>query len=122
MAQHLLSDLEQVLRQGKEHLYTYTRAQETRSVPDDPETEADESGTETWYVYTIAYRGEAYFADQIFHLSAEQLAPADDYAQNLSLFLGDGMFQFAGSSNTILPGGRSVYRRCDRGGLLQSAG
>lgn len=96
-----LSDLEQVLRQGKEHLYTYTRAQETRSVPDDPETEADESGTETWYVYTIAYRGEAYFADQIFHLSAEQLALADDYAQNLSLFLGDGMFQFAGSSNTI---------------------
>lgn len=96
-----LSDLEQVLREGKEHLYTYTRAQETRSVPDDPETEADESGTETWYVYTIAYRGEAYFADQIFHLSAEQLALADDYAQNLSLFLGDGMFQFAGSSNTI---------------------
>lgn len=33
------------------------------------------------------------FADEIFHLTAEQKELADDYAQNLSLFLGDSMFQ-----------------------------
>ena len=41
----------------------------------------------------IAYNGEAYFADTIFMLGDDQKALADNYAQNLSLFLGDGMFQ-----------------------------
>jgi len=30
----------------------------------------------------------------VFHLTDNQKALADDYAQNLSLFLGDGSFQF----------------------------
>lgn len=96
-----LPDLEQTLRDNVSDLYTFTRAQETREVPDDPETEEDESGTETWYIYTIVYQGESYFADEIFHLSDDQKALAEDYTQNLSLFLGDGMFQYAGESNSI---------------------
>lgn len=96
-----LPDLETVLRQNKSSLFTYTRTSETHSVPDDPDTPEDESGTETWYIYTIAYQGEAYFADQIFHLSDDQKEMAEDYAQNLSLFMGDGMFQYAGGSNSI---------------------
>ena len=96
-----LADLEQTLRDGMEHLYTFTRTSTTRSIPDDPDTEADESGTEVWYYYTIVYQGEAYLADHVFHLSAQQKELADDYAQNLSVFLGDGMFQYAGSSNSI---------------------
>ena len=98
-----LSDLEQILRNNKEVLYTYTRTAETRTIPDDPETEKDESGTETWYIYTIVYRGESYFADEIFQLSADQKELADNYAQNLSLFLEDGMFQYTGGSPSIPP-------------------
>ena len=96
-----LTDLEATLRNNKGALYTYTRASETRTIPDDPDTEEDESGSETWYIYTIVYQGEGYFADEIFHLTADQKELADDYAQNLSLFLGDGMFQYAGASPSI---------------------
>ena len=98
-----LSDLEQILRNNKEVLYTYTRTSETRTIPDDPETEKDESGTETWHIYTIVYQGESYFADEIFQLSADQKELADNYAQNLSLFLEDGMFQYTGGSPSIPP-------------------
>ena len=96
-----LTDLEATLRNNKGALYTYKRTSETRTIPDDPDTEEDESGTETWYIYTIVYQGESYFADEIFHLTADQKELADDYAQNLSLFLGDGMFQYAGASPSI---------------------
>ena len=101
-----LSDLEQTLRAEVSELYTFSRASEIRTVPDDPETEADESGTEIWYIYTIVYQGEAHFADEIFHLTDEQKELAEDYAQNLSLFLGDGMFQ--SSSGTVIPSLGSV--------------
>ena len=37
--------------------------------------------------------GEAYFEDKIFALSDEQKGLAENYAQNLSVFLGDGMMQ-----------------------------
>ena len=90
-----LSDLEQTLRAGKDKLYTFSRTSERRIVEDDdPETEDVVEEIEvTVYVYTISYNGEGYFADHIFHLTDKQKALADDYAQNLSLFLGDGMFQ-----------------------------
>ena len=101
-----LVDLQQTLRSEVSDLYTFTRASETRTIPDNPETEADESGTETWYIYTIVYQGEDHFADEIFHLTDEQKELAEDYAQNLSLFLGDGMFQSA--SGTVIPSLGSV--------------
>ena len=82
-----ISDLEQVLRAGKKSLYTFSRTSEVRSIPDDPNTEEDECSSELWYIYTIAYQGETYFAD--------------NYAQNLSLFLGDGMFQYTEGSDSI---------------------
>ena len=90
------ADLEQLLRQGKNQLYSYTYTTETRTVEDDdPETEdVVETKTEKWYTYTLVYNGEAYFADTVFHLTDDQKELADDYAQNLSLFLGDGSFQY----------------------------
>ena len=90
-----LSDLEQTLRAELSDLYTFTRTSETRTIPDDPDTVEDESGTELWYIYTIVYQGETHFANEIFHLTDEQKILADNYAQNLSIFLGDGMFQSA---------------------------
>lgn len=96
-----LSDLEQTLRAEISDLYTFSRTSETRTIPDDPDTEEDESGTKTWYIYTIVYQGEAHFADEIFHLTDEQKELADNYAQNLSLFLGDGMFQ--STTGNVIP-------------------
>ncbi len=58
---------------------------------DDPDTpDVVETKQETWYIYTLVYN---YFADQVFHLTDDQKGLAGDYAQNLSLFLGDGSIQ-----------------------------
>ena len=94
-----LADLEQTLRAEVGDLYTFSRTSETRTIPDDPETEADESGTEIWYIYTIVYQGEAHFANEIFHLTDEQKELAEDYAQNLSLFLELGYIRMDLDSN-----------------------
>ena len=70
---------------------------------DDPETtDVVETKDETWYIYTLSYNGEGYFADTVFHLTDEQKALAGDYAQNLSLFLGDGMFQYTEYGGTTI--------------------
>lgn len=98
------ADLEQILRQGKQHLYSYTRTWEYRTVEDDDPATEDivETRTEKWYIYTLVYNGESYFADTVFSLTDDQKALANDYAQNLSLFLGDGMFQYAEYSGTTI--------------------
>lgn len=96
-------DLEQILRQGKGQLYSFARVSENRTVEaDDPDTtDAVETKEETWYIYTIVYNGEHYFADTVFHLTDDQKSLAEDYAQNLSLFLGDGLFQYSAGAAGI---------------------
>ena len=79
---------------------------EVREVPSEPEAESTETVApdatteeppeptyETIRVYTISYNGEAYFADQVFHLSDDQKLLASQYAQNLTVLLGDGVYQ-----------------------------
>ena len=99
-----LADMQTLLRQGKANLYSYTRTSEVRTVEDDdPETEdVVETKEETWYIYTLSYNGEGYFADTVFHLTDDQKALANDYASNLSLFLGDGLFQYTEYSGTMI--------------------
>lgn len=99
-----LSDMQTILRQGKSSLYSYTRTSETRTVEDDdPDTpDVVETKQETWYIYTLSYNGEGYFADAVFHLTNDQKSLAGDYAQNLSLFLGDGMFQYTEYGGTMI--------------------
>lgn len=88
------ADMESILRGGKQHLYSFTRTEEEReSTYTDPDTGEETTTTELWMIYTIVYNGEDYFADNIFHLSDEQKALSGDYAYNMSVFLGDGMFQ-----------------------------
>ena len=91
----------------RDRLYSYSRSTEERTAVVETVTVNAETGEETVTeteiietraVYTITYNGETYFADNIFQLSDEQKILADNYAQNLSLFLGDSMFQ-------RLPGG-----------------
>lgn len=89
-----ISDMADILRTSQSSLYSYTQADETRTKTEtDPATGKEVSVTEKWRVYTIVYNGEAYFSEQVFKLDGEQMALANAYAQNLSLFLGDGMRQ-----------------------------
>ena len=101
-----VSDMENILWQNKDKLYAYTKQEEERTVETvtvtvtvdaatgkETTTETVTTSVETWIVYTVSYNGEAYFADEVFHLTDEQKDLADDYAYNLSLFLGDSMFQ-----------------------------
>ena len=99
-----LADMQTVLRQGKDSLYSFTRTCETRTVEDnDPDTpDVVETKEEKWYIYTLKYNGEAHFADEVFHLTDDQKKLADAYAQNLSLFLGDGMFQYTEYTGTTV--------------------
>lgn len=89
-----ISDMADILRTSQSSLYSYTQADETRTKTEtDPATGKEVSVTEKCRVYTIVYNGEAYFSEQVFRLNEEQMALANAYAQNLSLFLGDGMMQ-----------------------------
>lgn len=83
-----------VLRANQEHLYSYTYTEETREHTEtNPDTGETTTVSETWRLYTIVYNGESYFSETVFALTDEQNKLAYDYAQNLSLFLGDGMLQ-----------------------------
>lgn len=97
-----LADMVAVIRRAKNALYTFTATEETRTTTV-TETSVDKKtgkvtitereAAEVWNIYIIVYQGEAYFEDTIFALTDEQKALAEDYAQNLSVFLGDGMMQ-----------------------------
>ena len=97
-----LKDMEDVIRKAKDALYTFTSTEEPRTTTVTDTTVDQKTGkvtvtetevTEIWKIYTIVYNGEAYFEDKIFALSDEQKGLAENYAQNLSVFLGDGMIQ-----------------------------
>ena len=89
-----LTDMENILRGSKQQLYSFTRREEIReSTETDPETGEEETVTEVWMIYTVVYNGEAYFADNVFHLTEEQKELTGNYSENLSLFLGDGSIQ-----------------------------
>jgi hypothetical protein len=102
-----IEDMASILRANQEHLYSFTYQDEIReSTEKDPDTGEETTISETWRIYTIVYNGEAYFSDTVFALSEEQNELAYNYAQNLSLFLGDGMLQsltgWTGNSMTSL--------------------
>ena len=89
-----IADMAAVMRRGKSHLYSSRRTEEIREkTVEDPETREETTVSEKWMIYTVLYNGEDYFADQVFALTEDQKELAADYAQNLSLFLGDGLVQ-----------------------------
>ena len=107
-----ISDMEDVLRKNRKHLFSWTSEEETReSILTDPETGKEITVQEDWIVYQIAYNGEDYFAKQVFQLAEEQMELAEDYASNLSLFLGDGLMQAVkdGTEHQIPPLGEVVF-------------
>lgn len=89
-----IDDLADILSKNSQHLYSYTVTDEVRETTlVDPKTKEETVITENWRIYSVKYNGEMYFADNIFTLTDEQKLLADSYAQNLSLFLNDGMLQ-----------------------------
>ena len=87
-------DMEALLTANKDKFYSFAFTDEEREIP--PEQGDEDSGEtfhETIRIYTISYNGEAYFADQVFHLSDDQKLLASQYAQNLTVLLGDGIYQ-----------------------------
>ena len=94
------ADLEDLLRTHLSKLYSFTSRDDTRVVEGEPDPDTGETTTETITVrvYTITYNGEGYFADEVFLLTDEQKDLADNYAQNLSVFLGDGSYQVLSST------------------------
>ena len=89
-----IEDMASIMRANQEHLYSFTYKDEIReSTETDPETGEETTVSETWRIYTIVYNGESYFAETVFALTVEQSELAYNYAQNLSLFLGDGLLQ-----------------------------
>ena len=89
------SDMESVLRSHKDKLYSFSFTDEVRQEEGeiDEATGVPEVIETTVRVYEIIYNGEAYFADEVFALSDDQKNLASNYAQNLSVFLGDGVYQ-----------------------------
>ena len=90
-----LSDMESILRANEDELYSFTYSDETRYVDGeiDPQTNQPEQVPVTVRVYEVQYNGEAHFLDHVFALSDDQKLLASNYAQNLSVLLGDGMYQ-----------------------------
>lgn len=94
-----ISDMESILREHKEKLFSYTKIVEERTAIVYEETTNEETGetvitekevTEKWAIYTVVYNGEEYFADNVFRLSDKQKQLAKDYTANLKLFFGEG--------------------------------
>ena len=99
----VLPDMEAILRRGKSHLYSFSKREEIRTKTTiDPETEEVLEHDELWILYTVVYNGDSYFAEKIFDLDEDQQQLAKDYAANMSMFLGDGMFQGLLPSEFIL--------------------
>ena len=99
-----IPDLANILQREKSKLYSYQRREEWRERTEyDPETGQEILYMDRWMIYTISYNGEDYFADEIFHLTDAQKTLSGLYAQNLSLFLGDGMLQTPGTSAESIP-------------------
>ena len=96
-----IEDMEYMVSDKKDKLYSYTTSYEDRTRTVYTESVNEETGektitetevTETWAIYTIIYNGADYFADHIFHLTEDQKRLAKDYEANLILFLNDETF------------------------------
>ena len=75
-----LTDFSAVMNNSAVRFYTYTTATTT-------ETDADSSITTTTVTYTVSYRGDHIFADEVFHLTEYQRRLANELTQNMALFL-----------------------------------
>ena len=114
-----LAELEKTIRDNKRALFSFTKDIETEThtvttpvitIETDPdtgektevETPVETTVTETVIYYTVVYNGDTHFADAVFFLSPEQKALADDYHNNLLMFLNDNFIVTANTTHALL--------------------
>jgi len=84
-----LAKLERMLRDNTDGIFSYTV-----KVTDHEKTDEETGETRTihHYEYTVEYAGDSYYAENVFHLTDEQMRTAEEYAANLHLFLFDTVY------------------------------
>ena len=86
------ADFAAVIQNSGIQFYTYTLTTNTA-------TDSTTNITTTTHTYTVVYAGDHIFADEVFHLTQEQRILANNYTQNLSLFLYGSDYQ--GGKSTV---------------------
>ncbi len=99
-----LRELQRVIRENKDALFSYDVSTETVSMEVTSSTGAEgdagdrdaaepETKTVTFirHNYVVKYAGDTYFADHVFHLTDKQKELAEGYAENLELFFGSSV-------------------------------
>ena len=95
-----IEDFEKILKDNKDDIYYYEKTEETKQIEEKitivdadtgEETESINYTEEKFTVYTVIYKGEEYFANDVFKLTDKQKELANDYAENLSVYLSGGI-------------------------------
>ena len=109
-----LRKLKSLIRKNKDGLFSYDVATETVTMeviveggaegensPEGNENAEPQTKTVTFtrHTYTVQYAGDAYFADNVFHLTDEQKELAQNYAENLTTFFGNAASRVAMAIN-----------------------
>lgn len=84
-----LAKLERLLRDNTDGIFSYTVKGTDHEKIDE---ETGETHTIHHYEYTVKYAGDSYYAENVFHLTGEQMQTAEEYAANLHLFLFDTVY------------------------------
>ena len=95
-----LSKLERTLRRNLDKLFSYSVNTSTY-VKEDEVTK--EIAVITHYEYVVEYAGSDYFTNEVFSLTSEQQALAEDYAHNLQRFLYSNVYQIK-PNWSLIPG------------------
>ena len=95
-----IEDFEIILNDNKDDIYYYEKTEETKQIEEKitivdadtgEETESINYTEEKFTVYTVIYKGEEYFANDVFKLTDKQKELANNYAENLSVYLSGGI-------------------------------
>jgi hypothetical protein len=128
-----IRELQRVIRENKDALFSYDVSTETVSMEvtagTGAEGEAGEGGdseetktvTFTRHNYVVKYAGDTYFADHVFHLTDQQKELAEGYAENLELFFGSSISGVATAnvSEEVLAYRSAVERIAAKYGMAQ---
>lgn len=128
-----IRELQRVIRENKDALFSYDVSTETVSMEvtagTGAEGEAGEGGdseetktvTFTRHNYVVKYAGDTYFADHVFHLTDKQKELAEGYAENLELFFGSSISGVATAnvSEEVLAYRSAVERIAAKYGMAQ---
>lgn len=95
-----LSKLERTLRRNLDKLFSYSVNTSTY-VKEDEVTK--EIAVVTHYEYVVEYAGSDYFTNEVFSLTSEQQALAEDYALNMQRFLYSNVYQIK-PNWSLIPG------------------